>query len=240
MKQVYEKYDALKVLAEIEKNGNTNFITDSGLKSGKQIFAVGDSHTIFFHNSLLVKEHWGFQGKIPLTMYTLLQEGLDVYNVGNLLGNGHEKYNIVEGDHVLFFYGYNDMLRNIHMHARDRWGSEIERLCTAYVNLLNSYKSTYKVNTIIVAIYPNPRPEAVGVNCQGSLSERVKYTEKANEILHRECNKYNLPILDIYELICDPEGMIKQEYTADGIHLDYNNLELRMLVEGQILSACDK
>jgi len=40
---------------EIKKNGNTNFITDSGLSSGQEIFAIGDSHTIFFYNSLKIK-----------------------------------------------------------------------------------------------------------------------------------------------------------------------------------------
>lgn len=94
---------------EIQKNGNTNLITDSGLLSGSQIFAIGDSHTIFFYNSLKIKEHWGYGSKIPLTIYTLLRDNLDIYSVGTLLGNGHEKYNIKMGDYVIFFYGYNDM-----------------------------------------------------------------------------------------------------------------------------------
>ena len=33
---------------EIFKNGNTNLISESNLKSGSQIFAIGDSHSIFF------------------------------------------------------------------------------------------------------------------------------------------------------------------------------------------------
>jgi hypothetical protein len=34
--------DQKNVIAqEIEKHGNTNFITDSGLSSGQQIFAIG-------------------------------------------------------------------------------------------------------------------------------------------------------------------------------------------------------
>jgi hypothetical protein len=54
--------------AEINKNGNTNLITNSGLESGSQIFAIGDSHTIFFYNSMKIKEHW-----LGCTIYNLIE-----------------------------------------------------------------------------------------------------------------------------------------------------------------------
>ena len=57
------------------------------------IFAIGDSHSIFFHNSPKIKEHWVAFANLPVTWHRLISEGLDIYNIGNLLGNGHEKYN---------------------------------------------------------------------------------------------------------------------------------------------------
>jgi hypothetical protein len=110
---------------EIKKNGNTNFISDSGFESNQQIFSIGDSHSIFFYNSMKIKEHWFFGCNLPLTMYSLSQKGLDIYNVGTAIGNGHELYNIKANDFVLMSFGYNDMQRNIFLHAADRYEEEI-------------------------------------------------------------------------------------------------------------------
>ena len=128
---------------EIKKNGNTNLITNSNLLSGSQIFAIGDSHTIFFYNSMKIKEHWGFGGKLPLTIYKLLQDGINIYEIGNILGNDHEKYNIKECDYVLFYYGFNDIQRNIHNHASHRWQEEITNLLTDYLAYINTLSKTF-------------------------------------------------------------------------------------------------
>ena len=82
------------------------------------IFAIGDSHSIFFHNSSIIKEHWVSFANLPLTWYRLIREGLDIYNVGNKLGNGHEQNNIKSSDSVLFCYGWNDIQKNINKYAK--------------------------------------------------------------------------------------------------------------------------
>lgn len=226
------------IKAEIAKNGNTNLIANSGLPNDKQIFAVGDSHTIFFYNSMRIKEHWGFGGKIPLTVYTLLRDNLNIYEIGNILGNGHEKYNIKEGDYVIFFYGFNDIQRSIDIHARDSWEAEIETLFTNYIDLLNKFKNIYKINVIVSCIYPNPRPGAGNQNPSGSYQDRWKYCIKANTLLKSLCFKYSLIYFDIYDFITDSEGFIKIEFTKDLIHLDYDNESLREQVEQYILNLC--
>ena len=82
-----------------DKYGNTNLITESGLSNN--VFAIGDSHSIFFHNSMRIIEHWGH----CLTMYSLINNGIDINNLGNILKNGHEKYNINEKDVVMTSIG---------------------------------------------------------------------------------------------------------------------------------------
>ena len=226
------------IIDEIEKNGNTNLITESGLSSGNQIFAIGDSHTIFFYNSMKVKEHWGFEGKIPLTIYTLLQTSLNIYEIGTILGNNHEFYNIKEGDNVIFFYGYNDIQRNIHLHAKDRWQDEINLLINNYIQMILTLKDTYKINVIIPCIYPNPRPEAVGVNCIGSNKDRQLYTISANNLLKSYCKQYSISFLDVYDKITDNDGFIRSDMTTDYIHLDYNNEFLRDFIESEIMKLC--
>lgn len=229
--------DDLLIAEEIEKHGNTNFITDSGLSSGQQIFAIGDSHSIFYYNSLKIKEHWGFGGKIPLTIYTFLQDDFNPYYVGTRLGNGHELYNIKQGDHVLFYYGFNDIQKNIYLHANHRWKDEIDTLFTNYINKLVLIRSEYDINIIVPCIYPNPRPDAKGVDCHGSYEERQMYIDYANQLLRIECLKHKLPFLDIYDIIIDQDKKyINEKISSDSIHLDYNNREVQKNIEDIIIS----
>ncbi len=232
-------YTDEEITAEININGNTNYITKSNLLSGSQIFAVGDSHTIFYHNSLQIHEHWLCVGKLPLTIYTLLQYGLNIYEVGNLLGNGHEKYNIKQNDYVIFYYGFNDIQKNIHKYSCHDYKNAITNLITNYVQYIVLLKHTYSIKPIISCIYPNPRPNALGQNNYGSYNDRQIYTIFANNILLDLCKKNSIPFLNIYDYITDNDGFIKQEHTADNIHLDYNNKLLRKYVEDIIYLFCE-
>lgn len=221
-----------QITEEIQKNGNTNFITNSMLPF--DIFAIGDSHTIFYYNSLKIKEHWFFTGKLPLTIYRLLNEDLDIYNIGNSLGNGHEKYNIKENDCVIFYFGFNDVQKNIDLHAKDRWLDELTILFTRYVEKVVFLKNKYNIKPIVSCIYPNPRPDAEGQNSYGSYEDRRHYTLYANKFLQQLCSINNVCFLDIYDMITDEYGFIKNELSQDKIHLDYNNAQLREMVENKI------
>lgn len=223
---------------EIQKYENTNLITNAGLQSGSAIFAIGDSHTIFFHNSMKIKEHWFFGCSLPPTIYRLLHEELDIYNIGNCLRNLHEKYNIKEKDYVIFYFGFNDIQRNIQKHAENKWQQEILILFTNYVNKVILLSNKYNINPIIPCIYPNPRPEAQGQNPCGSYEQRRMYTVFANSVLKQLCKTNNLSFLDIYDSITDEYGFIKHDITTDKIHLDYNNDKIRDFVEGEIYKFC--
>jgi hypothetical protein len=214
---------------EIEINGNTNFISNSGLSS--QIFAIGDSHSIFYYNSMKIKEHW-FGNNLPLTIYNLLQINLDVYRIGDMLLNGHEKYNIVENDFVIFYFGYNDIQKNIIKHSVNE--IELNTLIIEYIQYILKLKDIFKINPIISCIYPNSRIDSIGLNCYGTHVQRKYYTELANKYLKNECNQFNISYLDIYNYIVDDDGFIKKELTTDNIHLDYNNNELRDYIETEI------
>ncbi len=224
--------------AEIRKHGNTNLITNSGLQSGSQIFAIGDSHTIFFYNSMKIKEHWFFGCILPPTIYRLLNEDIDIYNIGNILGNLHEKYNIKENDYVIFYFGFNDIQKNIQKYAEDSWQHEIINLFTTYINKVVELSNKYKIKPILPCIYPNPRPDAQGQNPCGSYEQRRMYTIFTNNILKHLCDTNKIPFLDIYNSITDEYGFIKQDITSDNIHLDYNNQKIRDFVEDEIYKLC--
>lgn len=189
------------------------------------IFAIGDSHSIFFHNSPDIKEHWlGFSKNLPVTWNRLIKEGLDLYNIGNKLGNGHQKYNIKAGDYVMFCYGWNDIQKNIYKYAKNNYEEELNKLINKYIEMLILYKEKYKIVPIIQNIYPNPiKPQKV----EGSPEIRSKYIKYSNKILKDLCVEKNILFFDNYDLIVDDKGYIKKEYSKDLVHLDYNNKFLR-------------
>lgn len=208
--------------------GNTNLITNSGLKNNSQIFAVGDSHTIFFHNSMKIIEHWGHR----LTMYNLVRSGIDLFNLGNILGNGHEKYNIKKNDHVIFYFGYNDVHRHIYTNFKDNYKINIDILVTKYIDYILFLKDKYNIIPIISCVYPLPT-KINTLNILGSEDLRKKYTKFINYLLEKNCKEKKILFLNIYDKISNNDK-IKDEYSKDGIHLDYNNEYIRNYVENKI------
>ena len=171
------------------------------------IFAIGDSHSIFFHNSEIIKEHWVSFARLPLTWYQLINRGLDLYNVGTKLGNGHEKYNIKSGDFVLFCYGWNDIQKNIYRYAKDNYKSEIEHLINKYGELLKNYKNKYNITPIIQNIMPNPLKESKSIN--GDAVVRNMYIKYANQYLFKYCKDNNILFFNVYDLVADENGYLK-------------------------------
>jgi len=200
-----------------------------------KIFAIGDSHSIFFHNSKDIIEHWGFENRIPLTWFSLIKSGIDIYNIGTLLGNGHEKNNPNVGDYILFCYGWNDIQRNIYKHTAGIEDYEIHNLIDKYINYLCILQEKYKIIPIVSCIYPNHHPEAKGVNSLGTCEERLKYIKIANKYLKKTTFESKLLYWDIYDFITDSSGFIKKEYTKDLIHLDYNNSYLRETIDNKLI-----
>lgn len=193
------------------------------------IYAIGDSHSIFFHNSIIIKEHWLGMSNLPVTMFQLIKKGLDIYNIGNLLGNGHENYNIEKNDHVIFYYGWNDIQKNINKYSNGNYYNEINSLLSLYIHVIKAYRIDYQIIPIISCIYPNAR---ISVDkCSGSNELRANQTEYMNATLKKMCMNENLLYLDIYDIIVDEYKLLNNKYTKDNIHLDYDNLLLIKIIE---------
>jgi lysophospholipase L1-like esterase len=228
-----------KQLEEEIVGGNFNLISNSGIETGQQIFAVGDSHSTFFYKSTKIISLWGgFTSEFPLSMYKLLNSNMNILDVPKIIGRGHEKLVIRENDFVLFFYGFNDIQKNINLHAKDKWEDEINNLCVNYIYLLLVYRNICKIIPVVCFIYPNPLPEAKGQDPYGTYEERHMYTKYANQILKVLSRDNGLLFFDIYDYIADENGFIKKEFTKDYIHLDIDNHDLRTYVEDHIIELC--
>lgn len=236
-----------RINKEVQLNGNTNLITKSGLPDNRQIHVIGDSHSIFFYNSLVILEHWGYECRIPITMYKFVNTALNLYDVGALLGNGHEKYPIQKGDFVMFSYGYNDFQRRILEHNEisddiitDAAYMNISKLLDAYIDKVKLCKEEYGIIPVINCLYPNPRDYAIDVNTVNTPEIRRFLSQYANKYLAHKCRQNSIIFFDIYDKICDANGFIKAEYTTDGIHLNYNDFNLRVMIDDLLLEKCQK
>ena len=218
------------IINHYKKYGNTNLITNSRLKNNIQIYAIGDSHSIFFHNSMKIHEHWGGGGGV--TMYTFLNKNLNIYNIGSILGNGHEKYNIKSNDYVLFFYGYNDIQKHFFNYYRNDIHNNIEKLINIYIKHILYLKNNYKIVPIIPCIYPLSIKKT-SLDIMGTDEERINYTQITNKLLESKCKEEDILFLNIYDYI-SKNNKINEKYTVDGIHLDYNNTDLREYIETKI------
>jgi len=202
------------------------------------IFAIGDSHSIFFWNSEIIKEHWVSFAGLPLTWYQLINRGLDLYNVGTKLGNDHEKYNIKSGDCVLFCYGWNDIQKNIYKYAKNNYKTELESLINKYGELLINYKNKYNITPIVQNIMPNPLKESTSIN--GDADTRNMYIKYANQYLFNYCKDNDILFFDVYDLVADEKGYLKNIYTKDKIHLDYDNMFLRKTIDNKLINLVNQ
>jgi lysophospholipase L1-like esterase len=240
MDNLEQKYHILKTLFNEfvgdVKNDNFNFISDSGLKTGEQIYAVGDSHAIFFYKSKKIIAMWGgLTSEYPLTIYKLIRTNLNALDIPSVIGRGHERYKIKENDYVLFYYGYNDIQK--HIAKYEKWQEQIVVLCENYVKLMILYRTACKINPIISFVYPIPKRNS-NAHVNGSESQRIEYTIYMNSVLKKLCSANGIRFFDIYDYIVNESGYIKDELCNDGMHLDLQSYSLRTYVEEKILELC--
>ena len=114
------------VLSNIDLDGRCAF------RKG-ELFAIGDSHSIFFDQAGIMKSHW--TGPIHVvTIYQLLKFGLNLDGLQQKLASSDHythivpmpwqcpsgKYdvpNIRNKDYVVFCFGFNDIQKNIHKYG---------------------------------------------------------------------------------------------------------------------------
>jgi len=205
------------------------------------IFAIGDSHSIFYYDSLIIKNHWVGWGGMPVTMFRLIEEGLPLYSIADKLPPGDTcKINIKEGDYVLFSYGWNDVQKNINKYSNNEdYTNMIDLMVHKYINLIKNYSdgTLYNIKPIISCVYPIPL--LVNDTIIGSDNDRIIYTKYMNEILKIICNVEGIPFFDIYGIISKDDKLDLTVIDPDLTHLDRKNTTLRCLIEGKLINICE-
>ena len=140
----------------------------------------------------------------------------------------------------MFFYGWNDVQKNVFLYAERDWQNEINRLVKKYISLLIYYENSFKINPIACCIYPalKVEPNKNTDSIHGSNNERINYTIEYNKLLRNECLNNNIRLYDIYDFIVDKEGYIQMNYMteSDNTHLDHTNKILRNWIDDYIVN----
>lgn len=207
--------------------------------STPNLFAIGDSHCIFYIDSPAIHHHWVGWGGMPVTMYTFVESGLPLYNIVERLPPGDIcTLNIREGDYVLFSYGWNDVQKNIHTYSNGDYKHVIDTMVTQYIQTLRTYSdgTRFRIRPIVNCVYPIPL--SVNDAMRGSEEERIAYTRYMNERLRAACAEHTIPFFDIYDLLSEHDKLRSEYADNDLTHLNRTHTGLRAILEEKLTAIC--
>jgi len=189
------------------------------------LFAIGDSHCIFYFDSPAIHHHWVGWGGMPVTMYTFVESGLPLYNIR-------------EGDYVLFSYGWNDVQKNIHTYSNGDYKAVIDTMVSQYIQTLRTYSdgTRFRIRPIVNCVYPIPL--SVNDAIRGSEEERIAYTRYMNERLRVACAEHAIPFFDIYDLLSEQDKLRSEYADNDLTHLNRTHTGLRAILEEKLTAIC--
>ena len=205
-------------------------------------FVVGDSHSIFYYNSLKFNHHWTEWARLPVTLYELIQQKtIPLYNIVERYQPGEVcQINIKDGDIVMFCYGWNDIQKNINKYGKNNYEQLIDLLVEHYVKFIKNLP--YKIYPIINCIYPISSCMENQSNIFGDYETRIKYTLYMNKRLKELCQANKIPFFDIYDKLSN-NGMLNKKFAdnnGEGDHLDRFNHELRESIEMDLSNLIHK
>ncbi len=179
------------------------------------IHTIGDSHSMFGWNQCkgVIIHHIG-----PLLCYSF---GKDKLNRINL-----KRYNVADGDTVIFCLGEIDCRCHIQKHLNEyvTYKEVINNLISEYIcAILENSKQYANITVCIYNVVPPCKKEDTIENSVypflGSNEERKMYTKYFNELCKVECIKHNFLFIDVYDSYADYEGYLNKELSDGHVHI---------------------
>lgn len=205
----------------------------------KNIFVVGDSHSIYYYYSNRINHHWLGWADLPVTIYKFNNIDIALYNIVEKYRPGDVcKINIKEGDIVMFCLGWNDIQKNIYKYNSSNYIDFLKNLADSYINKIKTYRDRFNIYPIINCIYPATSNNTMD-GLVGPLENRIEYTLLMNSYLYSKCIIENIPFFDIYDKI-QLNHLINPIYLdKDQVHLDKNNKELMTFLEDKLVDIAN-
>lgn len=181
------------------------------------IHTIGDSHSgNGWNRNRIIQHHLG-----PILCYSFGKEKLNRCDI--------RKFNIKDGDTIVFCLGEIDCRCHVHKHITDT--TTYQDIITTIVNdyfeaiELNISISTLKLkNVCVYNIVPPIRKytsEAVEYpyTYLGTNEERQKYVLYFNEKIKEKCIEKSYIYFDIYDKYTDDQGFLNKELSDGCVHI---------------------
>lgn len=133
------------------------------------------------------------------------------------------------GDAVLFSYGEIDVRRHIERISRERccdYDSVIRPLVEQYVQKIVQNLSDYAESPLVAIVLavppPSDRKENPRVPYYGQLAERVKVTQRLNELLEAVCQAQRKPAVHYFHPFsgfANADGSLDHTFSDGHVHI---------------------
>lgn len=178
------------------------------------VHTFGDSHALF--GWVGVKHH--YLG--PILCYSFGKEKLNRCDIS--------KYDIEDGDTIIFCFGEIDCRCHIHKHItkENSYQNIIDNLVENYFEAIRVNIINCKVQLKNICVY-NIVPPIQKINTSenleypylGSDEERKSYVLYFNQKLKEKCVQNNYLFFDIYNYYTDENGFLRKDLSDDNVHI---------------------
>ena len=178
------------------------------------IHTIGDSHCLYGWTET-IKHHLG-----PVLCYSFGKEKLDRCDI--------RKFNIKDGDTIIFCLGEIDCRCHIHKHitATITYEDIINNIVDNYFEAIELNVSISKIKLKNICVYNVVPPIEKYNTCEnpqypylGSDEERKQYVLYFNKKLKEKCIEKEYIFFDIYDNYIDENGFLRKDLSDGIVHI---------------------
>jgi len=211
------------------KPNKTNFSLLCIYRNKMSIHTIGDSHSTFGWTG--ITNH----GLGPLLCYSFGKEKLNRCDI--------RKFNIQDGDTIVFCLGEIDCRCHIHKHITNTttYQEIIDTIVNNYFEAIELNVSTSQIKLKNVCVYnvvppiqkyntfENPEYPYLGMD-----EERKQYVLYFNEKLKEKCNEKKYIFFDVYNKYIDANGFLRKDLSDGNVHIKNGVYISNFIIENKL------
>ena len=153
------------------------------------------------------------------------------------------KYDINDGDSLIFCFGEIDCRCHVHKHitATTPYRNVIDSIIESYISAININIYNSDINFKNICIYNVVPPieryntyENIEQPYLGSDQERKQYVLYFNQILREKCNENNWVFFDIYNKYIDNNGYLNKQLSDGNVHIK-NGIHIQEFITNNLM-----
>jgi hypothetical protein len=197
------------------------------------IHTIGDSHSYFGFNEIIREELIHQLG--PVLCYSFGKEKLDRCDI--------RKFNIKDGDTIIFCLGEIDCRCHIYKHVTETttYQDIINNIVDNYFEAIELNVSISQIKLKNVCVYnvvPSVQKYNTGQNPEypflGSDEERKQYTLYFNKKIKEKCIEKEYIFFDIFNNYIDENGFLRKDLSDGHVHISNNIYISNFIIENNL------